>query len=182
MLLAIKHFSHGLKVLGAEMLIIICHVKTRVLSWYFWVLLQCSSKPHDRVTQVHEEPDVLQMLYIEIMQYLAMISYKRSFPNTRTVHLAYHFRIITARRCRWWEVIQALYRLQSLCAILVMTSSNGNIFRVTGPLCGEFTTLVTRRFDVLFDLRLNKRMSKQSRRRGFETSSHCNVTDQIYFN
>ena len=45
-----------------------------------------------------------------------------------------------------------------------MTSSNGNIFRVTGPLCGEFTgpgefptqRPVTRSFDVFFDLRLNK--------------------------
>ena len=52
----------------------------------------------------------------------------------------------------------------------MMTSSNGNIFRVTGPLCGEFTgpgefptqRPVTRSFDVFFDLRLNKRLSKQS--------------------
>ena len=51
----------------------------------------------------------------------------------------------------------------------MMTSSNGNIFRVTGPLCGEFTDLsefpaqrpVTRSFDVFFDLRLNKRLGKQ---------------------
>ena len=37
-----------------------------------------------------------------------------------------------------------------------MTSSNGNIFRVTGPLCGEFPAQrpVTRSFDVFFDLRL----------------------------
>ena len=39
---------------------------------------------------------------------------------------------------------------------------------------------VTRGFDVFFDLRLNKRLSKQSRRRWFETPSrslwrHCNV-------
>ena len=51
----------------------------------------------------------------------------------------------------------------------MMTSSNGNIFRVTGHLCGEFTglgefpaqRLVTQSFDVFFDLRLNKRLSKQ---------------------
>ena len=44
-----------------------------------------------------------------------------------------------------------------------MTSSKGNILRVTGPLCGEFTgpgefptqRPVTRSFDVFFDLRLN---------------------------
>ena len=51
----------------------------------------------------------------------------------------------------------------------MMTLSYGNIFRVTGPLCGEFTgpgefptqRPVTRSFDVLFDLRLNTRLSKQ---------------------
>ena len=59
----------------------------------------------------------------------------------------------------------------------MMTSSNENIFRVTGPLCGEFTgpaefptqRPVTRRFDVFFDLRLNKRLSKQSWGWWFET-------------
>ena len=43
---------------------------------------------------------------------------------------------------------------------LMMTSSNGNIFRVTGHLCGpgEFPTKkpVTQSFNVFFDLRLNK--------------------------
>ena len=67
------------------------------------------------------------------------------------------------------------------CQILVnmMTSSNGNIFRVTGHLCGnspvtgEFPTQrpVTRSFDVFFDLRLNKRFSKQSWGWWFETLS-----------
>ena len=71
----------------------------------------------------------------------------------------------------------------------MMTSSNGNIFRVTGPLCGEFTgpgefpaqEPVTRGFDVFFDLRLNKWLSKQSLGLWFETRSrslwrHRNVT------
>ena len=63
----------------------------------------------------------------------------------------------------------------------MMTSSNGNIFRVAGHLCGEFTGRrpvagefpaqrpVTRGFDVCFDLRLNKRVSKQSCSWLFET-------------
>ena len=50
----------------------------------------------------------------------------------------------------------------------MMTSLNGNIFRVTGHLCREFTgpgefpaqRPVTRNFDVFFDLRPNKRLSK----------------------
>ena len=53
-----------------------------------------------------------------------------------------------------------------------MTSSNGNIFR------GIHRS--PRSFDVFFDLALNKRLSKPSRRRWFETPSpllwrHCNV-------
>ena len=63
--------------------------------------------------------------------------------------------------------------------IYMMTSSNGNIFRVTGvyaensPVPGEFPAqrLVTRGLDVFFDLRLNKRLSKQSWGWWFETLS-----------
>ena len=62
-------------------------------------------------------------------------------------------------------------------------SWNGNIFHVTGPLCGEFTGhrwLVTRRSDVFFDLCLNKCLSKQSWGWWFEMPSpslwhYCNV-------
>ena len=70
----------------------------------------------------------------------------------------------------------------------MMTSSNGNFFRVTGPLCEEFTgpgefpaqRPVTRSFDVFFDPRLNKRLNKQPWGWCFETPSwslwrHCNV-------
>ena len=54
-----------------------------------------------------------------------------------------------------------------------MTSSNGNIFRVTGLLCGEF-----------FDLCLIERLSKQSWGWWFETPScslwrHCNGSAQV---
>ena len=71
--------------------------------------------------------------------------------------------------------------------VFMMTSSKGNILRVTGPLCGEFTghgefpvqKLVTRSFNVFSDPCLNKRLSKQSWGLWFETSScslwrHCN--------
>ena len=50
----------------------------------------------------------------------------------------------------------------------MMTSSIGNIFRVTGPLWGEITghqwipltKASDASFDVFIDLRLNKRLSK----------------------
>ena len=68
---------------------------------------------------------------------------------------------------------------RSISWLSMMTSSNGNIFRVTGPLCGEFTgpgefppqRPVTRSFDVFFDLRLNKRSNKQPQGWWFETPS-----------
>ena len=76
-----------------------------------------------------------------------------------------------------------------------MYAWNGNIFRVTGLLCGEFTgpgefptqRPVTRSFDVYFDLRLNKWLSKQPQGWWLETPSwslwhHCNgapITDII---
>ena len=71
---------------------------------------------------------------------------------------------------------------------IMMTSSNGNIFRVTGLLWGEFTghhlIPLKKASDAelwcLFYLCLNKRLSKQSRRWWFETPSrplwrHCNI-------
>ena len=73
-------------------------------------------------------------------------------------------------------------------SIYMMTLSNGNIFRVTGHLCVEFTgdrwIPHTKASDAwlwcFFDLRLNKRVSKQSWGWWFETPSrklwrHCNV-------
>ena len=66
-------------------------------------------------------------------------------------------------------------------------------FRVTGPLCGEFTgpgefpaqRPVTRCFDVFFHLRLNKRLSKQPWGWWFETAGwslwrHRNVISYCY--
>ena len=63
----------------------------------------------------------------------------------------------------------------------MMTSSNGNIFRVTDLLCGEWNSPATgefpaqrpvkRSFGVFFDLRMNKRLSKQSRGWWFEAPS-----------
>ena len=65
----------------------------------------------------------------------------------------------------------------------MMMSPNGDIFRVTGPLragTSKFPSQrpVTRSFDVLFDLCLNKRLSKHPRCLWFEMSCslwhHCN--------
>ena len=68
-------------------------------------------------------------------------------------------------------VIYVNYPQYNISNPAMMRSSNGHIFRVTGHLCGEFPAQrpATRSFDVLFDLRLNKRLSKQSLGWWFET-------------
>ena len=75
-----------------------------------------------------------------------------------------------------------------------MMSSNGNMFRVTclcvgiSPVTGEFPLQrpVTRNIVVFIDLRFNKWLGKQSRRRWFETASrslwrHCNISVLIVY-
>ena len=94
-------------------------------------------------------------------------------------------------------IYPVMFRLQHhhveiyLRRLHMMTSSNGNIFRVTGHLCGEFTgprwiptqRPVTRSFGVFFDLRLNIRLNKQWWGWWFETRSrplwrHRNVISE----
>ena len=80
-------------------------------------------------------------------------------------------RVCHSRSCYWWP--------DWISLATMTTSSNGIVFRVTGPLWGEFTghrwfplkKPVTRSFDVFFEMRLNKRWSKPSRRQWFETPS-----------
>ena len=72
---------------------------------------------------------------------------------------------------RWRHQMETFSALLALCA--------GN-----SPVTGDSQRPLTRSFDVFFDLRLNKRLSKQSRRRWFETPSrsllrHCN-NDYLY--
>ena len=69
----------------------------------------------------------------------------------------------------WWR-----HQMETFSAWLAFCAGNS-------PVTGEFPSQrpVTRSFDVFFDLRLNKRLSKQSRRWWFETPSrslwrHCN--------
>ena len=62
----------------------------------------------------------------------------------------------------WWR-----HQIEKKSALLVLCAENS-------PVTGEFPTQrpLTRSFDVFFDLRLNKRLSKHSRDRWYETPSH----------
>ena len=73
-------------------------------------------------------------------------------------------------RSHWW-----CHQMETFFALLALCAGNS-------PVTGEFPSQrpVTWSFGVFFDLCLNKRSSKQSRRRWFETPSrslwrHCNV-------
>ena len=76
----------------------------------------------------------------------------------------------------WWR-----HQMKTFSASLVLCAGNS-------PITGEFPSqrLVTRSFDVFFDLRLNKRLSKQSWGWWFETSSrsswrHCNGDVEVFW-
>ena len=67
-------------------------------------------------------------------------NYKESYHWKIPVSLISRFTFVIIHRTDseqlWIHIITALYSERNM-----MTSSNGNIFRVTGPLCGEFTGL-----------------------------------------
>ena len=72
------------------------------------------------------------------------------------------------------------HQMETFFALLALCTGNS-------PVTGEFPSQrpVTRSFDVFFDLRLNKRLSKQSWGRWFETPSrsvwrHCNKLRSTY--
>ena len=74
----------------------------------------------------------------------------------------------------WWR-----HQKENISALLAPCEGNPSV-------TSEFLSQrpVTRNFEVFFGLRLNKRFSKQSRRRRFETPSrllrrHCNATVRI---
>ena len=83
---------------------------------------------------------------------------------TRT-RIGYWVSIISSssrnRRMTWWR-----HKMETFSALLVICAGNS-------PVPGEFPAQrpVTRSFDVFFDLRLNKRLSKQSQGWWFETLS-----------
>ena len=85
-----------------------------------------------------------------------------------------------------WLALAGCMDITMITKILMMTSSNENISALLALCEGIHRSSVNcsdkgQRFDIFFDLRLNKRLSKHSRRRWFELPScslwcHGNVT------
>ena len=103
--------------------------------------------------------------------------------------------VVTKARCSIW--IESFMKVKGLVICIIILINVGSWWRnqmktfsaslalcaVNSPVTGEFPAQrpVTWSFDVFCDLRLNKRLSKQSIRRGFDTSPrslwrHCNTT------
>ena len=91
------------------------------------------------------------------------------FYATNATNRLYYICHEICSRFAWWRQMKTFSALLALCARI-------------SPVTGEFPSPrpMTRSFAVFFDLRLNKRLSKQSKRRWFETLSrsvwrHCNA-------
>ena len=107
------------------------------------------------------------------MKYMCICTYKTVLPcTTCNTHMNKQkcVSIFQQYMATWWR-----HQMETFSALLVICAGNSLV-----P--GEFPAQrpVTRSFDVFFDLRLNKRLSKQSWGWWFETLScplwrHCNV-------
>ena len=105
--------------------------------------------------------------------YISIHLNTRMFGQSIESHRLRHFNILARYRPRcstWWR-----YEMETFSVLLALSAGNS-------PVTGGFPLQrpVTWSFDDYFDLRLNKRLCKQSRRRWFETPSgslwrHCNV-------
>ena len=97
------------------------------------------------------------------------------FEGKKAMRRCWHQRQVTATSCWQDTVVCRLIITKPFMVTGMMTSStfSASLAFCTGnsPVTGELPSQrpVTRSFDVFFDLRLNKRLSKQSIRWWFET-------------
>ena len=91
------------------------------------------------------------------------------WPELRTRHPSNIFITFALLHCTWWR-----HKMEIFSALLALCEGNPS---VTGRFSSQ--VLLTQSFDVFFDLCLNKRLSKQWRRRWFENSAYCDVTVMI---
>ena len=128
-----------------------------------WLGFYCASRSDEIDTRDQHETDAIYDSTI------GTIISATNYHNNKKGFCCEHSR---KKTCRSWVSSESFMHLDNHQKKFqrMMTSSNGKIFRVTGHLCGEFTgpcefpaqRPVARSFDVFLDLRLNKRLSKQS--------------------
>ena len=106
----------------------------------------------------------IQITIIAIVFWSMLQTFLPNFIICREIRMGIDRNLIKgAKSLNSMHILRRLrYKLSYWLFVLsMMTSSNGNIFRVTGHLCGEFPgefptqRPVTRSFNVYFDLRIN---------------------------
>ena len=130
-------------------------------------------QPHDNFTHILKGDLTGIYIYIYIYKWLPNASEIALKINWKNWHVIY----------TWWR-----HQMETFSTLLALCAGNS-------PVTGEIPSHrpVTRSFDVFFDLRLNKRLSKQLWGWSFETPScpswrHCNEnkgyrsTDHAYNN
>ena len=116
---------------------------------------------------VYETP-VTMITWLKIVWGQIHLNFEGNPKRKMPIRITYRITLEISERGLYLSIIS--FRL---CLYTVKTAPHDDVikwklFRVTGPLCGEFTgpgefpaqRPVTRSFDVFFDLRLNKRLSK----------------------
>ena len=117
------------------------------------------------------------MVYIDVVKILLAVS-QYKFHMLPRVWIIHRIRTLTCLTCRstgasvgwiWWKYMYAQcswwrHQMETFSALLALCVGNS-------PVLGEFSAQrpVTRSFDVFFDLRLHKRLSKQSWRWRYKT-------------
>ena len=133
-----------------------------------WLCIICSSKWHQSFTKSKfSRSDVVWVSLIFARLWNIPTCWKNIWwrvNSTVAVHSLAHGDVIKWKIFpRYWPFVRGFHRLPAI----------------------TLTKPMTQKFDVFFDLRLNKRLRKQSRCRWFETPSpslwrHCNDTGNIF--
>ena len=158
---------------------------TNVVILLIWPLGTKFSEMLIKILTVSFTKRYFKMSAVKWWPFYFVFDVKKWLRGTKAHSRVFRAAIVTGRGPRWTSGWSVAFSVAAAC---MMTSSNGNIFRVTGHLCGEFTGLrwIPRtkasdaEFDVFFDIRRIKRLSKHPWGWWFETQSwslkrHCNV-------
>ena len=126
-----------------------CAYKTRQ-SWYRTL---CKIRQAALTDEILDKPDVWNLSCIPMsVRFLTL--HRRRCREKKNMRM-FLLRLVSLRLYYWF--------LLDICGQLMMTSSNAKHFP-RSPVTGEVPSQrpVIRGFDIFFDLRLNKRLSKQS--------------------
>ena len=122
----------------AQMLLYITYLTTQ-LHIFTWVINVIDTQLCDRIIySIH----IIDPLWVEV-------PITGGFPSQRTM-MRKGFHVMTSA---WSKLLNKVWKMRRVnlckcywfngtsfsCGLCMMTSSNGNMFRVTGQLCGEFT-------------------------------------------